>query len=205
VWVSTDLSTLNLAGRQPNTEDVIRGSKAFRRLSPDFFLWLEKRFATFQAKVGMAGKESEETKAFAERFATVHKLAHEAYTSEDFKAARNRLTNANMESPNQSTGLLDRLSNFDYPEESELPRRRQVTFHALGEVDAIRDQALALGWTDPELYATRGRFTHPCGPGYGVVCFIDRDQRLGKVTDRNIELVCRGGHSLRFYRNEVRA
>jgi hypothetical protein len=61
---------------------------------------------------------------------------------------------------------------------------------------------LALGWTEAQLYQTRGRFAFPCGGDYGVVCLISRDQRLGKLTDKTIEIVCSGGHSLHFYRKQ---
>ena len=202
-WVSTDLSTLALNGPLPNTEDVIRGSKAFRRLSPDFFLWLEKRFVGFQRKMKLAGKENDETAFFAARFDSIRESAHANYTPEVFAAARMRLSHVTLESPNQVTDLPTRISNFDFPASGEFPCRKQVTFHALGEVDAIRDEALNLGWTDTQLYGTRGRFTFPCGPGYGVVCFIHRDQRIGQVAARHIEIVCSGGHSLHFYRKEV--
>jgi len=96
----------------------------------------------------------------------------------------------------------DGWSNHAYPDED--PQRfefnQRVTRLALAQVDGIREKALACGWTEAELYQTRGRFAFPCGGYYGVVCFIHRDQRLGKVTDGTIELVCRGGHSLHFYR-----
>jgi hypothetical protein len=78
-----------------------------------------------------------------------------------------------------------------------------VTEHALAEVDRIRDEALAKGWTMDELYQTRGRFAFPCGRDYGIVCFIANDQRLGKVTEESIELICKAGHALRFYRRNT--
>ena len=92
-----------------------------------------------------------------------------------------------------------------YPDED--PERFQfnqrISRYALAQVDAIRDQALALGWTEAQLYQTRGRFAFPCGDHYGLVCFIRRDQHLGEVTDRTVEIICPRGHSQRFYRKEV--
>jgi hypothetical protein len=100
---------------------------------------------------------------------------------------------------------LDGMSRHSFPgEDPERFRFNQpVSKYALAQVDAIRDQALACGWTEAQLYQTRGRFAFPCGGDYGVVCLISRDQRLGKVTDKAIEIICSGGHSLRFYRKEV--
>ena len=203
VWVSTDLVTLSAGGSLPNTEDTIRGRKAYRVLSPDFHLWLEERFAKFEAQVKGAGKESEEARAFAARFAKIRELAHAHYTPEDFAAAHKRLAISNMESPNRAT--TPPASQFQYPAEGEFPCKTRVSFHALGEVDTIRDEALNLGWSDIQLYGTRGRFTFPCGPGYGLVCYVHCDQRIGKVAEKHIEIICSGGHSLHFYRKEETA
>ena len=114
-------------------------------------------------------------------------------------------------SPDKSPAMPEERSSPDgwsdhvYPEE-DLERfkfNQRVTGHALNQVDGIREEALACGWTEAELYQTRGRFAFPCGGDYGVVCFIHSDQRLGGVTTTAIELVCSGGHSLHFYRKEV--
>ena len=105
----------------------------------------------------------------------------------------------------QSPPSLDGWSKHSFPEDD--PERfrfsQRVSNRALAQVNAISDHALAMGWTEAELYQTRGRFPFPCGRQYGLVCFIHRDQRVGKVTENNIEIVYPDGHALRFYRNEV--
>jgi len=100
---------------------------------------------------------------------------------------------------------LDGLSRHSYPGEGpgRFPFNQRVSKYALAQVDVIREEALACGWTEAELYQTRGRFAFPCGQHYGVVCFIHSGQRLGKVTDRSIELICGDGHSLHFYRRNA--
>ncbi len=80
------------------------------------------------------------------------------------------------------------------------PFNHPVTAEAKAMVDSIRESALAAGWTEAELYQTRGRFAFPCGGDYGVVCFIHPGQRLGQVTSQTIQLICKAGHSLHFYR-----
>ncbi|MDD4664269.1 MAG: hypothetical protein PHD83_06380, partial [Caldisericia bacterium] len=77
---------------------------------------------------------------------------------------------------------------------------RPATLAALAEVDAIRDQALALGWTEAELYQTRGRFVFPCGNQYGAVCSVDSDHHIGSVTAAAIEFRCTSGAIQRMYR-----
>jgi len=113
-------------------------------------------------------------------------------------------------SPENSPGIpeepsLDGMSQHSYPAEASDRFRfnQRVSKYALAQVDAIREEALGKGWTEARLYQTRGRFAFPCGDDYGVVCLIRPDQRLGKVTDKTIEIICPGGHSQRFYRKEV--
>lgn len=78
-------------------------------------------------------------------------------------------------------------------QDGSLPFSRAVSAEAVAQVNSIRDAALAAGWTEAELFQTRGRFAFPCGGGYGVVCFLHGDRRIGQVTSRSIELICRDG------------
>lgn len=91
---------------------------------------------------------------------------------------------------------------FSFPEQTtpDLPFDRPVTAEALGEVDAIREQAMALGWTEAELYQTRGRFAFPCGNQYGLVTFLDREHHVGPVNVHAIDILCRSGAIQRMYR-----
>lgn len=93
-----------------------------------------------------------------------------------------------------------RPSSFPEKASPSLPFDRKVTREAVRQVDAVREQALALGWTEAELYQTRGRFAFPCGPHYGLVCFVGVGQTLGSITSESIEICIQGGRSLRFYR-----
>lgn len=107
----------------------------------------------------------------------------------------------------QDAASLDGWSKHSFPDEDPEKFRfnQRVSKYAIAQVDGIRDEALAKGWTEAELYQTRGRFSFPCGQQYGLACFIHRDQRVGKVTEKNIEIVYPDGHALRLYRKEVTA
>ena len=94
-------------------------------------------------------------------------------------------------------------SDHCYPEEDDRERfkfRQGVTRHAVAQAKSIRDEALAKGWPEAELYRTRGRFAFPCGKDWGLVCFIHMNQKLGAVTEETIALVRPDGHTLRFHR-----
>ena len=73
------------------------------------------------------------------------------------------------------------------------------------KIDAIRDQALALGWRESQLYQNPGRFRFPCGRDDGLVCFLEDDQRIGEVTRQSIEILGPPPQEtrLRFYNPDV--
>lgn len=93
-----------------------------------------------------------------------------------------------------------------FPEDGNHPFTEKVLPAAVAKVDAIRDQALALGWSEARLYQSRGRFRFPCGGDYGLVCFIREDQRVGEVTKQHIEILVVSPpreSRLRFYNPDV--
>ncbi|MHB1000781.1 MAG: hypothetical protein ACYC27_16185 [Armatimonadota bacterium] len=60
---------------------------------------------------------------------------------------------------------------------------------SFAKVDAIKDQALSLGWTESGLYRTNSTFPFPYGQDYGLVCHVGPDYTIGEVTDKAIELI----------------
>ena len=107
----------------------------------------------------------------------------------------------------ESAALVDRpVDSYLFPKDGELPFAEKVLPSAVAKVDAIRDQALALGWNEAQLYQTRGRFRFPFGSDYGLVCFIGYDKRVGEVTKQHIEIVVGSPpreSRLRFYNPDV--
>ena len=70
-------------------------------------------------------------------------------------------------------------------------------------VDAIRDRALALGWTHESLYQTRGSLRFPLGSDYGMVCYLKPGDRIGDVTTHSIEIILPNNIRQRFYNPNV--
>ena len=89
----------------------------------------------------------------------------------------------------------------DRPNEFVFPTAHE----AICQVDAIRDRALACGWTLGGLYGDRGDHPFPAGSGYGLVCFLGGDREIGEVCSRWSEVVgpAPEGHALRFYNPAV--
>ena len=66
-----------------------------------------------------------------------------------------------------------------------------VSAKAVAKVDAIRDQAIALGWDEAKLYQNRSHLPFSLGAEYGLVCFLDGAVEVGAVTAHAIEIIHR--------------
>ena len=80
-----------------------------------------------------------------------------------------------------------------------------VPAEATRKVDAIRDRALACGWTLDALYQNHGAQRFPASGGYGLACFVAGDREIGEVCSRWIEVIgpAPERHALRFYNPAV--
>ena len=76
-----------------------------------------------------------------------------------------------------------------FPATGEYRFTERVSTKAVAMVDAIRDRALALGWSLVGLYRNRSNLQFPCGPDWGLVTFLHDGRRLGEVTRQNIEII----------------
>ena len=90
-----------------------------------------------------------------------------------------------------------------FPADGDWRFTENVSPEAVAQVDAIRDQALALGWTEATLYQNRGRSCFPTGDDYGLVCFLHGGCVIGEVTVRSIEVISSHGSRLRHYNRDV--
>lgn len=93
-----------------------------------------------------------------------------------------------------------------FPEAGDYPFTENILPEAVAKVDAIRDQAVALGWSESRLYQNRGRLRFPFDGDYGLVCFVGEDKRIGEVTEQHIEIVVGSPpreSRLRFYNPDV--
>jgi len=214
-FVSTDLHVLAGPGLDPSTNEVTVEGKVYRRLDPTYYAWLRRRMESVKlaAEAGKLSAEAFETLRY--RFNAMHELAIEAFGEEaligavdhfdpkEYSAPAKRVEAAPTAPAPVAQAIRRRSSKpFSYPEAAspDLPFDRVVTPEALAEVDAIEQAALALGWTEPELYQTRGRFAFPCGQDYGLVTFLNSDHHVGQVTAEAITITSPYGAIQRFYR-----
>jgi hypothetical protein len=71
----------------------------------------------------------------------------------------------------------------------EHSRPAGVRPEAVAMVDAIREQALSLGWTDQALYRIPEDRRAGLQLGSGLVCYLREGWRIGDVTCRWVELI----------------
>jgi hypothetical protein len=72
------------------------------------------------------------------------------------------------------------------------PFIKTIQSRTLDEVNAIREEALSLGWDEALLYQNRGQYAFPYGDDYGLVCFLDeqvKEHHIGKISAEKIEIV----------------
>ena len=90
-----------------------------------------------------------------------------------------------------------------YPATGEFRFLHEVSLWAVLTVDFIREDAMALGWSDASLYQNRSHLAFPYGQEYGLVCFLNRDHEIGQITPEAIEILPFAGSTaapLRFHR-----
>ena len=98
------------------------------------------------------------------------------------------------------------VESYLFPKDGHHPFTEKILPAAVAKVDAIRDHALALGWSEARLYQNRGRFRFPFGGDCGLVCFMGEGQLVGEVTKQHIDILVGSPpreSRLRFYNPDV--
>jgi hypothetical protein len=196
LYVSTGLAFWATDQPRAFARDVQINDTAYRRLDPEYYAWLRSRMnlAKMAANAGKVGRN--EFDELRHRFNTIHEWAMghfgeprlaEAVRSLDAREYRppasesdGRSTGTGRENFNVSAGLSD----------------------AIALVDAVAENAIALGWKRERLYETgKGLFD----PRRGLVCFLKPGDRIGEVTAHSIEIILPGLPEVRhrFYNPDV--
>ena len=209
LYVSTTLDAWRTSTPEPD-QDAICERCGFRRLDPEYYAWLRYRMEA--AKRGwergrLAATQYEELRW---RFNDVHFWAVKQFGEEAMVAAVQSLGPAAYRPPAiQDVGPEPHSDEIPepephlYPREGDWPFTEPVAPEALAKVDAIRDRALALGWSEAALYQNRGRYRFPVGGEYGLVCFLHGGCTIGPVTPQWIETITPRGSRLRHYNRDV--
>jgi len=204
LYVATNLETWEAKPPVRPDQDEICEPCGFRRLDPEYYAWLRSRMALAQKRYERGRLPSRQYEDLRQRFNAVHFWAVEHFGEQALREAMRSLDPTRYSPPMVKDSeepspppphlcLTDGDWRFTEP----------VSAETVAKVDAIRDQALALGWSEAQLYQNRGRYSFPCGEDYGLVCFLNGDDRVGEITPQSIEIISSRGSRLRFYNRNV--
>ncbi|MCC6363127.1 MAG: hypothetical protein IT165_06350 [Bryobacterales bacterium] len=199
LFVSTALDTWLTEDSAAFARDVQINDTVYRRLDPEYYAWLRSRMmlAKTAACAGHIGIDA--FHGLRRGFNAVHHWAVDRFDEQALVAATNALDVREYKPPAAEQepqpravmpASLDRNAVVVSPESAAL-------------VDAIRDGAIALGWTYESLYQTRGATRFPLGDDYGLVCYLKPGDRIGEVTTYSIEIIRPNNVCQRFYSPNV--
>ncbi len=219
LYASTNLTFFETKRPQDYGRDYVGVfGTCFRRLDPDYYAWLRHKM-DLARKATQSGRSA--APAFDKlraRFNAVHawaidhlgeKVLRSAVQSFNLKTYVPPMLFPPEDQPaaarTEPKGTSPDTRPYLFPKDGDWRFTQRVRTSAVPKVDAIRDQALSLGWSEARLYQNRGRFRFPCGEDYGLVCFLDENKRVGEVTRQSIEIVGPppNENRLRFFNPEV--
>lgn len=216
LFVATNLESWETTNPSIYARDVTSDALCFRRLDPAYYAWLRHKMSLVK-KATLAGQLS--PASFSDlkaRFVRVHDWAMKNLDQAALQHAMNNLDaqaylppipwkSGDLDEQEAKTVPVEPKPSHLCPAAGDFNFTHSVSPEAVAKVDAIKDQALSLDWTEPSLYQNRGRFAFPYGEDYGLVCSLDGDRRIGEVTRQSIEIIVPGPREgrLRFYNRHV--
>jgi len=210
LYVATNLETWETCTPEPD-QDAICEPCGFRRLNPEYCAWLRSRMVLAQKRYQAGRIPARQYEELRARFNAVHTWAVarfgepvllEAVRTLDPQAYRPPTVQDAEEADSSDVAETPPPAHF-CPANGDWRFTEPVSPQAVAKVDAIREQALAAGWSEARLYQNRGRLSFPCGQDYGLVCFLYGDDRVGEITPQSIEIINARGTRLRFYDLDV--
>ena len=211
LFVATTLEAWDTDEPHIYARDVTLDGVCYRRLDPEYYAWLRHRMTMARAAAEAGKLPGPAFTRLRAAFNAVHTWATDHMGEQVLAAAVAELDAKQCRPPvalppepdlpePPARHVPSSPAGHCFPQDGGWPHFHEVTDDAVARVDAIRDQALALGWTEARLYQNRGRLRFPYGQDYGLVCCLGRDEQLGEVTCEWIALHKPNGSALRFYR-----
>jgi len=220
LYVATNLESWETLTLQYYARDVSIDNTCYRRLDPDYYAWLRRKMALARRAAGSGRISSSAFETLRIRFNDIHVWAMEHFGEDVLLSAAKTLDPKIYSPPVIETFEQDArylpgqaarektpraVQQYLFPKEGDWPFTQEVSPSAIAMVDAIRDRAFSLGWSEARLYQNRGCLRFPYGQDYGLVCFLDGNVRIGEVTPQSIEIVGTTSkeNRLRFYNPDV--
>ena len=208
LYVSTELDTWETSTPEPDQDEICERC-GYRRLDAEYYAWLRHRMTVAQQFQRSGRLTVGQYQIWRTRFNAIHAWAIARFGEGVLVAAVEVLDPKAYQAPHiqdweptpQSEPASVKAHLF--PADEDWPLTESVTAQALAQVDAIRDHALSLGWTEASLYQNRGRLRFPAGGENGLVCFLHLEDRIGEISAQSIEIIRPNGSRLRHYNRTV--
>ena len=192
LYVSTSLACWETAKTEMFHRDVQLNDVAYRRLDPEYYAWLRSRMNLARLAVLAGQLDQDEFDALRDRFNRIHEWATSHFTLDGSGglAAAVRVLDAR--------GYAAPVAE-PWDRHKAQPGPSGASPEALAMVNAIRVQALGLGWKEERLY-TAGK---PLSPLCGLAAYLNPGDRIGEVTREAIEVIVPSGVHQRFFNPDV--
>lgn len=224
LYVATNLATWEPDDSATAPPEVTIGGIRYQRLDPAYYAWLRRCMERAKVVHDSGKLGAPEFDTLRSRFNAIHDravaqfgqpaLAEAIRTAAKVKPSGVAAPSPTNAAPPATAPTVPSpppppppaaAAPFRFPATGEFRFTERVSPEAVAMVDAIRDQAVSLGWTLPQLYRNRASLKYPCGPDWGLVTFLDDGQRIGEVTREFIEIIHPGPRESRgrFHNMEV--
>ena len=206
LYVATNLESWE-TNRPESDQDQICERCGYRRLDPPYYAWLRSMMVRARQAHQRAQLPDAEYELLRTRFNAIQEWALVRFGEGALRAAVAEGAPGEYRPPTvwmpedetPPTSIPQRI----YPADGDWPFTESVSPEVVAQVDAIRDQALRLGWTEAGLYQNRGNLQFPAGGEYGLVCFLHAPDQIGEISTQSIEIIRPSGSRLRYYNREA--
>ena len=218
LFVAPDLDHFETPAPVVFADDVTISDRAFRRLDPPYYAWLRQKMLAAKRATDIGRLAAAVFAELRRRFEAVTAWAVRRFGEESLRGAVQTFDPRTYDPPRPDEdedgfpgvpartpprGPRDGGSLHDYPDQGAWPFTEPVTADAVALVDAIRDEALAAGWSLAALYQNRGRIAFPCGAEWGLVCFLGEGATVAGVARSAITIERPRGATTRFPNPDV--
>ena len=204
-WVSTDLRILRPDPTWRLAPDCEINGRCYRKLDPEYFAWLRSRMVEVKAGFEAGRVDAAAFHELRGRFNTLQREAIALFGENALQNALRAFRVADYRPPApEPLCPAPGAKQQAFPEQATRPDGAQSRAVAEAAVDAIREEALALGWTRGLRYG-RSASGEP-GLRRDLVTALSRSgTRVGKVTRQWIEIIGPPPveNRLRFYNPDV--
>jgi len=212
LFVATDLERFETTDPDAYAADVAISGRCYRRLDPPYYAWLRRSMALAKKALDAGRLAATVFETLRAKFNEIHAWAVARFGEAALLAAAKAFDPKTYVPPRADDDDIagSRVpvapsgpTGFHFPARGAWPCTEPVAADAIAKIDAIRENALALGWSEAALYQNRGHLRFPVGDEYGLVCFLGDDATIESVARDAVTIRHVRGNALRFHNPDV--